>query len=979
MSIIEHDRFAIVGTIGVADNYPDTLSNKGRCNSSYRQMAGNSLFSKFLVGATIVGTSLGLLNEVKAETPKQVQQLEELVMQTPTIPDTVYSDMVTSNVKLNNQPFEGAQISYTLLDTVNNTQLLIREAITNANGQDIIDSLPVLKHYDGIDLHPLAYNDLIITNNGIGSDHLIRFKTDAKSVNKEASIYNIAGQQIAIVPVIYNGITETYDIVWHGQDQNKGIYLFATTTSNGIVSEKILHEKNKPSDIDFNAGTTNNSEQEDGLKSTRNITDDLAVSKYAIAITNNNLETLLDTVLVKENSFHNFVFNVNSVQYDDANVSGELFFTVGGQPTNANVEYKRLLNQSQKFNTTAPNGNYQIDVPVVYEQQNPGQTKYIVTLTENGDPFLTEVDTVLVSPGANSFEQYVIQTTQQSDTVYSKIVTSHVFLDGIAVDGANISYTLLDSITGNQELIREALTNTNGEDIVDSLPVLRAETGLGASKYIINITRDNLEDLIDTVLVKENTFHDFYFNTTGTQYADGDVWGQIDFTDSGGQSPTNANVEYKRLLNQSDLFSTTAPNGVYNIQVPVVFEQQNPGQTKYIVTISENEDPFITKIDTVLVSPGTNGFLHYVTQILPPDAEQDFQGIVRHAYTKQPESGVTVRVINRTTNELIDEVITGSDGAYSFENIPQGTLVEFELGKSGELWMVNNEYDIPSPITDTLEVLNRYFYPSTVEVPEVGANSTFQGDGEEAAEMVGSDFINFEEILRDTDLMWASGPWSEYWSARTYIQDNFYEGTSPITTANTQRNITNTMQSYYEPYTNFYAGQLGWNVDFGQGNHTAPVFAVTNYDVAAILGGEIMATGGGSEPLAPVIKELQGRRLKLGTVNSRTSMMNANPAMPDNKDRAYVYMILINQKGRFSLDEETYNLTDLTSNAPTMRANEGQGVYGKEAPLLAADYVDMKGQKPHSKSHFNQEKFNEQMQAQREEQIKSYLLQQLSK
>jgi len=891
------------------------------------------------------------------------------------IPDTVYSEKVTSTVLLNNIPFEGgAQISYTLLDTINNTQELIREAITNANGQDLIDSLPVLKHYTGIDLRPEIAKDMIITNSGQGSDHLIRFQIPnylgTQTVSKEAYITNIIGQTVAILPLTFNPATETYDAEWHGEQLNTGVYSFFTKTEKGIIAKKFMHEKNKPRQINYNEGINNTNSEDNGFKTTREVTDDLAASKYAIEITNENLETLLDTVLVKENTFHNFLFNVNSIPYDNANVIGEIFFTEGGQPSDANVEYKRLLNQSEIFTTTAPNGEYQIEVPVVYEQQNPGQTKYIVTLTENGDPFQTEIDTVLVTPGTNNLEHYVIQTTQTSDTTYSNTVTSNVYLDGIAFQGANISYTLLDSITGSQELIREAITDVNGQDIVDSLPVLKAETGLGASKYIINITHENLEDLVDTVLVQEDTYHDFYFNVTGTQYADGDVWGQIFFVD-GGQSPTDANVEYKRLLNQSEIFTTTAPNGVYNIQVPVVYEEDNPGQTKYIVTLTENGDPFQTEIDTVLVSPGTNGFTHYVNQTLPPDAELDIEGIVRNVYTKQPESGVTVRVINRSTNDLIEEDITGSDGAYEFLDIPQGTLLKFELGKAGELWMVNNEYDVPTTLTDTVDVLNRYFYPKTVEVPQVGTNSTIQGDGEEAAEMVGDDFINFEEILRGVDNMWANGATGTYWSARDWIEDNFYEGNSPITTVNTQRDITSTMQQNYEPYTNFYPGQLGWNVNFGSGNLTTPFISATNYGSFAVIGGEIMTTG----LLKEYVKELQGRRLQLGSVNSRPSMMNANPEMPDEKDRAYVHLILLNQDGRFASNQESYSLENLTSTAPTMQANTSQenNSHQKEKPLPSADYVEVVGNKPHSKTHFNQEKFTEQMQAQRQEQIEKFV------
>lgn len=856
-----------------------------------------------------------------------------------TIPDTVYSKTVTSTVNLGGDAMEGANISYTLLDSINNTQQLTREAITNAGGQDIVDSLPVLKHYTGIkDLKPDNYDYLIITNNGTGSDHLIRFKTKAESVSNEAYIMNMQGQQIAIVSLEFNTTYNTYDAVWKGENEEDGIYIFYAKTTDGIIASKIIHQENMPSLIDYGAG---NDKKENASKT---VSIDDAASKYEINITHESLEDFTDTVLVKENTIHDFLFNVSGIQYDDANVFGEIIFTEGGEsPTDANVEYKQYFQQANTFYTTAPNGAYQIDVPVIYEPQNPGQTKYIVRITENGDLFITEIDTVLVSPGTNNFTHYVVASTQPPpDTVYSDTVTSNVLLDGEPFEGANISYTLLDSVSGFQELMRESITDANGQDIVDSLAVIEAETGLGASNYIIGITHEYLEDFFDTVLVQENTVHEFDFNVIEVGYDDGDIWGQIYFVD-GGQSPTDANVEYKQLSNQTEVFSTTAPNGVYNIQVPVVFEQANPGQTQYIVTLTENGDPFVTKVDTVLVSPGSNGFVHFVVQIPPPEPEQDIEGIVRHVYTKNPESGVIVRVINRTTGELIEEVITSSDGAYEFLDIPQGTQVEFELGKPGELWMVNNEYDIPDEITDTIVVFNRYFYPATVEVPQVGTNTTIQGTGEEAAEMVGADHINFEEILRDIDNMWANGPGTGYWLARTFIQDNFYEGNSPITTVSTQRDITNAMQTDYEPYTNFYSGQLGRNVNFGSGNSTLSLLATTTYGVYAIMGGEIMTTG----QLSSYTKEMQGRRLMLGTVNSRPSMMNAQATIPDEKDRAYVYMILINQDGRFDTDQETYSLENITSTEPTMQKR-------------GEKYKDIPGVKPHSKRHFNWEKFEEQ-------------------
>ena len=733
-------------------------------------MVGNSFLLRLVLATTLFTANFGLVNETHAKNP---ELLKEISVKSPTIPDTVYTKEINTKVLLDGYTYEGAQINYTLLDTINNTQELIRTAYSNANGEDIIDSLPILKDYTKINENEYDANkDILITNNGQGSNHLMRIKTDAESITKEGYIFNSLGQQIATLKLDYNPSTKIYNAVWNGEQVPTGLYTFITKTSNGIISEKILHLENTPTPINKDAGFKEVDTAENNNKSGHARNDDLAASKYANEISDPNLETLLDTTLLKE-----------------------------------------------------------------------------------------------------------------------------------------------------------------------------------------------------------DTYHDLIYNVTGKHLGDGEVQGWIYFEDLTGQ-PSNADVEYKRLLSQSEIYNTTATNGFYEITVPVVYEQQNPDTTKYLVTLSSNTNEFITQIDTVSVITGPVGFVHYVQQILPPDATLDIEGVVRHVYTNNPESGVTVRMINRTTGELMEEVTTNSAGEYSFLDIAQGTLVEFELGKVGEIWSVNKEFDVPSPLIDTVKTLNRQFVPSTVEVPEVGTNSTIQGTGEEISEMYGDDYINFEEVLRDVINHWANGPGQAYWTARTWGENNLYEGNSPVTTVNTQRNITSTMQSNYDPYTNFYPGQLGWNINFGGGNLT--LTTLSNWEGHfAILGGEIMTTGGGSDPLAPILKELYFRTWQCGNVNSRPSVMNATSTMPDQKDRAYLHLTILNQDGRFDNDYENYSLEDMTSTPPTMRSNEGQGIYGQEKALSATDYVDTPGHKPHSKENFNQEKFNEQKQAQREEQVRSYLRQQL--
>ncbi len=498
-------------------------------NHPHRYMGAKLIMKDVLLGLLSLCAIITGMNDNAVLASISAHESFIELFRAPQIPDTVYSDTVTSNVLLDGQAFQGANISYALIDTINSTELLIREATTNESGQDIVDSLPVLKHFVGIKaIDKKAYKGLVITSNGTGSDHLIRFTSDAE-VNQEGYIYNVLGQRITSIPIQYNPATKTYDAAWRGQEKKDGIYLFQARTTDGDVASKIKHLKDSPGDIDYGA--------------------------------------------------------------------------------------------------------------------------------------------------------------------------------------------------------------TPKEGTEKSTPELK-EDGLAASPYKINITHEGLEDFIDTVMVNEGQYEDFFFNVNAVQYADGNIQGLVRFQENG-QAVGFAHVEYKRFLDQTTTFDTTAnQNGGYMLTVPVFYEPQNPGETKYLVVLTPTSIPFVEKTDTVLVVPGTNGFIHYVNQI-PQNQTQDIVGIVRNVYSKNPESGVTVRVINRTTGDLIEEDLTQSDGAYEFDNIPAGTLVKFELGKPGELWMVNNFYDVPQEILDTLVTFNRYFYPATVEVPQVGANTTIQGDGEEIAEMVG--------------------------------------------------------------------------------------------------------------------------------------------------------------------------------------------------------------------------------------------------
>ena len=606
--------------------------------------------------------------------------------------------------------------------------------------------------------------------------------------------------------------------------------------------------------------------------------------------------------------------------------------------------------------------------------------------------------------GAENFaplEKMVINTMSNPDTVFSETVNSTILLDNIGYPDVTIKYTLVDTLTGNQQLVNESMSDINGETTIDKLPVLKdyvgveeienpkafdklvvTNNGTGSNHlirftseaetvskegYIINLTGKT----VATIPIKFNAKTETYDLVWDGSSSKSETYIFHTKTTNGIVSSKISNV--KNGNNSLDLSNTIlGKNNSYEDNLKSTEAVQDGlAASRYKVNIThENLEDFVT---SVLIKENTyHNFTFNVEEANPVQTydHQDIIGQIFHAYAQMREEGVTIRVINRETGNLIEEQITDEFGIYEFLDIPAGTQVEFELGKPGELWMVNNEYDIPEAPTDTIVSFYRLFYPKQVQVPEVGANSTITGDGAEIAEMVGDDIINFEEVLRGVNLMHNANPSSMYEQTKEFITDNFYEGTDPFVDASTARNITTMIQENYDPYMNFFEGELGFNVEEDGSNFVNTIVVSTSYGAEANIGGEMNVGPEGTNPLSPTVKIMQGERVNLGDTE-REGMMNEEPSMPNEKDRAYFKLISINQYHRFNGWRESFSMENLTSEEPTSRATEGMGF--KEKPLPNANYYDKPGNKPYHQGMMNQEKMNAQKQENRKNQIE-YLI-----
>ncbi len=121
---------------------------------------------------------------------------------------------------------------------------------------------------------------------------------------------------------------------------------------------------------------------------------------------------------------------------------------------------------------------------------------------------------------------------------------------------------------------------------------------------------------------------------------------------------------------------------------------------------------FHTINDQRTVIEGDNGWGVYtmISTILPIPQHQDLVGVAMdEANNFLPMSNVTAILYNQTTNETITKT-TGSDGTYTFENVPTGSSCFISVGGVSGYYSFNDQdYMTPSSIDDMSDTIASFF------------------------------------------------------------------------------------------------------------------------------------------------------------------------------------------------------------------------------------------------------------------------------
>jgi hypothetical protein len=287
-----------------------------------------------------------------------------------------------------------------MLDTINQIKQLIKEGVTDQEGELIIDSLPVISNFVGInDLSGFVMdeNQIIISNNGTASDHSILIKTKQK-IAKQGFIIDINGRFIAPVKLSFNPLLQAYEGNWRGSAFKSGTYVFYAETTIGGIAGKINHISGVPgvaNQIDPNNISTNSMKIKN-LKESTSI-----YSKYEIEVNSEHGETFTKSVYIYEQSTYDFDFAIQHLPIPDARINGIVTINRTTLAPNAVMSWKSLLSNEEFITYTNANGFYsKDDIPVAIDSQftNPEWDRYYLTINI-GDTISFKVDPVTVISG----------------------------------------------------------------------------------------------------------------------------------------------------------------------------------------------------------------------------------------------------------------------------------------------------------------------------------------------------------------------------------------------------------------------------------------------------------------------------------------------------------------------------------------------------------------------------------------------------
>ena len=316
--------------------------------------------------------------------------------------DTIYTGQIHVYTSILEFPLPNAQVKFTLVDTISQISSLVFEGSTDANGDLIIDKLPIFNSYVGIENpgHD-QIKEMIITNNGTASDHGIQIKLNLRSA-VQGFVLDMQGRIVDEIYMTYNPFTSLHEGRWEASHQKTGTYIFYVQTATQSIAGKINHVSNHPSQIpNFNL-----------LKSQQNLLKEFnsESSKFNIEVSSEVGEMVEQTIYISENEAKELNFAINHLPIAYARIEGTVTMDRSILAPNAKMEWSCLYSDDSFTIYTDANGFYhKDDVPVPIDDNftNPEATRYYLTV-HIGDSITFKVDPVYLISGELKTENHNI-------------------------------------------------------------------------------------------------------------------------------------------------------------------------------------------------------------------------------------------------------------------------------------------------------------------------------------------------------------------------------------------------------------------------------------------------------------------------------------------------------------------------------------------------------------------------------------------
>jgi hypothetical protein len=250
---------------------------------------------------------------------------------------------------------------------------------------------------------------------------------------------------------------------------------------------------------------------------------------------------------------------------------------------------------------------------------------------------------------------------------------------------------------------KSATTNTAGQarlDSIISLPALSAEKFWkpGSTNLTYDLSKTGYNDFTaKTVSVSQgdNTYNEVLTKTpVNTENGDVAILPQLN-----GIQKNNTTIKLVNTIVPDSTYTistdaTSAQAIFYNIYVA---NSNNP--TTYNVNITDNlpDGTFLETNSTIQVYQDTNGEINgsKVVNLNPIPNSQDLTTIIREYNTLNPDSNVTVDLIQDSNGAVLDSQVTDGSGAATFSAVPGETAVHLKVSEAGSYTITYGTYTTP--------------------------------------------------------------------------------------------------------------------------------------------------------------------------------------------------------------------------------------------------------------------------------------------